>query len=247
MTRLVTAVQDRILKILNTYDRLTREQVNRALGYKPSTVTTTWGHLKKLQDNGLVETVSVDLNPSKFSAPTKVYFVSNLGRKYLRSLGVETPDRKKIKEAEGDLSMFFWRHALAVNDFMISCALWERQNPDVEIIGVLNDIDIRRDPGFPIEGYSPDGWLQFSYKGKEHTICLELERGVYADKRWITKLERMERFSQVVDAENLVFLVIAMSGESHVKQLQRLTQNKKIIITGKDPTDLTIFEILIKD
>lgn len=179
MTELVTDVQERILKLLNLYDRLTREQVNRALGYQSSTVTTTWGHLQKLIDKSLVECVDVDLNPGKFSAPTKVYFTSANGRKFLRAIGVDTPDRKKIKDAEGDLSVAFWRHALAVNDFFITAALWEKQDPKVEIIGALNDIDLRRSPDFPIEGYRPDGFMEFTYEGRPHTYCLELERGIY--------------------------------------------------------------------
>lgn len=251
MTELVTDVEERILKLLNLYDRLTRKQVNRALGYKATTETTTWGHLKKLEEKGLVETVAVDLNPGSFSAPTKVYIVSTNGRKFLRGIGVDTPERKKIKEAEGDLSVAFWRHALLVNDFFITAALWEKQTPDVEILGALTDIDLRRSPDFPIEGYRPDGYLEFTYEDRHYTYCLELERGIYSRPRWEKKVQSMLRFAQVVEAPNLRFLVIAMEGTKHRLQLQEVTLK---VVGGKHalfkiveyrPDDMRLFDSLI--
>lgn len=247
MTELVTDTEERILKVLNLYDRLTRKQVNRALGYKPTTETTTWGHLKNLEEKGLVETVAVDLNPGTYSAPTKVYFTSTDGRKFLRGIGIDTPERKKIKEADGDLSVAFWRHALLVNDLMITAALWEKSDNKVEILGALNDIDLRRSPDFPIEGYRPDGWLEFTYEERPYTFCIELERGVYGAKRWEQKVNRMLAFSRVVDAQNLRFLVIAMEGTKHRIQLSEITlrtagDNYSLFrVIERKPTDMGIF------
>lgn len=251
MTDLVTDTEERILKVLNLYDRLTRKQVNRALGYKPTTETTTWGHLKKLEEKGLVETVAVDLNPGTYSAPTKVYFVSTDGRKFLRSIGIGTDDRKKIKEAAGDMSIAFWRHALLCNDFFISASLWEKANPQIEITGALTDIDIRRSPDFPIEGYSPDGYLEFIYRNRTYTYCLELERDIYSAPRWEKKVARMLKFATVLEAENLQFLIIAMQGTRHRLQLAEITGRvaresyKLFKHTEKKPTDITLFDSLI--
>lgn len=264
------SLTDRDLEILlklNAYDRLTIKQVLRVLDMSEKSYTTLSTRLADLKELGYLGAISY-ITKTTFAGMTKVYYLTAKGRRIIGKMEepeIEVTPRPKVEEIDPTeiASLIYWRHHFAVNDFLITADVWRQRNTeDVTLEGALTMFDIDRRKDFPVpitmsDGrkatMSPDGWLDVMVSGQEYCFALELERDQYSEKRWGDKIERMLGFYDVNAASDMLrFLIIAMKGEEHKKQILRVTAQTLreiqrsdaaplFLVTETEPTDLRLF------
>src|SRR4051812_16109203 len=131
---MLSDVDYKILRLINHYDCLTILQVGRALGYAKSSYTYASERLKHLTDTSFLERKLLP-HENPRGGPTWVYKLGPEGRKVLKAAGVIVPRFEMGKRA--DVVSIFLRHSLLVNDFFITAHQWARENPAVELAGMI--------------------------------------------------------------------------------------------------------------
>jgi hypothetical protein len=136
MTRPGAIVTDRdraILRSVADYRLLTPEQLQRL--HFPS-AQTTLRRLRRLEDAGLL------LRQRSDAIPTHLVSLTSLGTATLR--GGDAPCSGSAVERRLPVRLpgaYFLKHLLEVNDFRIGLELNARQRLDLEVLGVLADMD----------------------------------------------------------------------------------------------------------
>jgi hypothetical protein len=219
-------IDDYILDRINYYDRLTVRQLMRLKGWSDGTYPDVCARMRKLEKLDLVYHVEL-ANQKGRGGVTNIYLLTSDGKN--RAEDNDKRVRYKVIDHTEERSVDFWRHTLAVNDFLISAQVWKRTNPQVELQGMLTETDINKSRDFPVEvvlpsgevvGYKPDGWLSGEITNRPFALSLEVERKKYSYPRWEEKLAKMVAFwESSEDADFLVFPVITQKGEDHRNQL----------------------------
>lgn len=233
---ILSAADEAILRLLAIYHFLLADQVRRLRGYRPGSLDFVRAALKRLVERAFVVRLRLP-RASAGNAPW-VYTVSQQGYSYLAAATARfgTGDdagfdagagadagldadalvekSKRFRPAETyERSYLFLTHTLAVNDFLIAAALLSRQTPDVVLVQMRHERDLKRAPVRVTLGHVaigsdsdrqfgqqqhqgvaviPDGWLDFHIKGAAQLcVALELDRGTeeeYAFKRKLRAL-----------------------------------------------------------
>jgi Replication-relaxation len=110
---------------LTTADQLCR------LHYKPGTLNTVKARLKQLVDRGYIQNygyIKADTIPLHAFRPSLYYTLTPKGRRYLRSIGLDT--NAAPRPSDRYTHSLFIEHSLQLNDVIIAAALLPKRHPD---------------------------------------------------------------------------------------------------------------------
>jgi hypothetical protein len=188
-----------------TYDFLTVKQAQR-LYYQGTSLNYAGALLHATVQKGYAQQ---DVLPRKeqFGSAPALFFLSAKGSKHLHTLGYPPPHRRYTRSEITGLSYLFWRHTLAVNDFIMAAHRLESDAPGYALAAFQHDRELRENP-ISIQGDGshkriavvPDAWLDFRLPvspgqtvARQIALHIEVDRGsmpVNAMKRKLRALLR---------------------------------------------------------
>jgi hypothetical protein len=186
----------KVLAHIGRYHYLTAEQLLRLLGYSPRSRTYVSEILNRLTKEGILHRSFVaqpDENGEARQRNIGVWSATALGRTYLRDLGITPPFNKHGPSR----TPLYYDHILPVNDALIACELFAKDNPDVELAQMVHEREIKRaiDRVEVILGgkrfaqpVAPDGWTDFRINGEQHPIWWEVDRDTEHIRDWMHKI-----------------------------------------------------------
>jgi hypothetical protein len=192
----LTAVDYDILKLIAEYHFLTVSQVTR-LRYSSGSGTTCQDRLKGLFHAGVLDRVQL---PHVGTGNTQyLYTLSTKGQKELQELGIASFSRFRPSDTH-TLKLPHLQHLISLNDFLIAARLLCREHPDITLVSVKHDLDMKREPmrvtlDRQVFTIVPDGFLNFrlSIAGRLYAmpIWLELDRGTTWGNTLTLKLQKI--------------------------------------------------------
>jgi len=114
-----------------------------------------------------------------------LYYLSTLGQKELQPLGITNSSRVRKSDIE-DMKLPHLEHVRSLNDFLIAARLLSRLYPDISLVAMLHDLDLKRSPlRVTVDRQAgtlvPDGFLDFRLSIAGHLyampVWVELDRG----------------------------------------------------------------------
>ena len=157
---------------LALFDYLTARQVTRLL-YSSGSYTYVTTQLKALVESGLAFTIG-----GRGTSLPLIYTVTGKGRSLTSSLSGQQPRRFRPAETrQKQTNTYFMRHVLAVNDVLISARLLSESHPDITLMNMSREPELRRRIYVTLPEricIEPDGGCQF----------LSTETGSEAPQTW---------------------------------------------------------------
>ena len=159
---ILTAVDYEVLALVHEYHFLTVSQVTR-LRYSHGSETTCQDRLKRLFHAGVLDRVQL---PHVGTGNTEyLYTLSTKGYRELQPFGISNFTRYRPADTH-TLKLPHLQHLIALNDFLIAARLLCRANPDITLVSMLHDLDMKRTPirvTLDRQTFSivPDGFLDF--------------------------------------------------------------------------------------
>jgi len=240
--------EDRILVALLTYDVLSATQVCRLL-YSPASLSWVQARLKRLRDLGYVEAIFLP-RPSRLGSAPLLYVLGSKALARLRSQGFDVPTRHRPSEQQR--SYYFLRHAMAVNDVLISLEMLGRRT-DVEICERRNERAMKRNPSYVADSPNrrvaviPDAWVSLVLGGAyEMSVAFEVDRGTEEQKKWRRKVRALVAWSKgpyqdTFGTPSLTIAVVATAGERRLRDLVRWTEVELTSLDQPQEADLFRF------
>jgi len=189
----LTAVDYEILALVHEYHFLTVSQVTR-LRYSSGSETTCQDRLKKLFHAGVLDRVQL---PHLGTGNTEyLYTLSTKGQKELQPLGITHFPRYRPSDTH-TLRLPHLQHLLTLNDVLIAARLLCRVHPDIRLVSMLHDLDMKRTPmrvtlDRQVFKIVPDGFMDFrlSIAGRLYAlpVWVEIDRGTEWGKMMQRKL-----------------------------------------------------------
>jgi len=193
---ILTAVDYDILKLTHEYHFLTVSQVTR-LRYSSGSETTCQDRLKRLFNAGVLDRVQL---PHVGTGNTEyLYTLSTKGRKELQPFGISNFTRYRPAETH-TLKLPHFQHLRTLNDFLIAARLLCRSHPDITLVSMLHDLDMKRTPmRVTLDRQElkivPDGFLDFrlSIAGRLYAmpVWVEIDRGTEWGNTLKLKLQKI--------------------------------------------------------
>lgn len=236
----LTAVDYDILRLIHEYHFLTVSQVTR-LRYSSGSETTCQDRLKKLFNAGVLDRVQL---PHVGTGNTEyLYTLSTKGCKELQPLGISSFSRYRPADTR-TLKLPHLQHVISLNDFLIAARILPRVHPDITLVSMKHDLDMKREPlRVTLDRQEvrivPDGFLDFrlSIGGRLYAmpVWVELDRNTEWGNTLKLKLQKIIHAVQSLAFQELfgvssVTVAIATTNEkrvdlmrSHIQaELQRL-------------------------
>lgn len=242
-------LQEKIFRALARYYCLTNEQLN-AVVYRGNGASAVRGATKQLLDMGYLR---LSIIPTYRGLGCHMYSLDERAASYLRSQGMTI--HVKGRKQQTPTGFIFLRHTRDVNDFLIAAELLPRTHPEIELMEMVHDEDLRREP-FYVEtkkekrlGIAPDGWLHFRWSPglREEMlharIWVEVDRGTedQADIRRkvrgilaCTEGPYRRRFG----TNNITVAFWATEGQGRVAQLLHWIEAELVELGTKKQADL---------
>ncbi len=216
---------------------LTWWQVSRLLGYSQGSRTGVQDMLKSLTDAKYLHSFYLPL-PAK-QRPF-VYALGSNGRKYLRTLEIDTAIYYLPSEQE-QKSYSWMMHQLELNDIVISARLLEKQLSTLHLFDWQHDLILKRQPletldekGKPIR-VTPDALFDFRVKreGKKDArffLWLEHDRGEESNEKFRKKLRDILRIveqgvhTKRYGAQRIIIMVTTSAGDRRVEKMRLLAR-----------------------
>ncbi len=244
----LSAAEEALLHGIYTYDFLTVKQAKRLYYNRQSS-----GYVGELLRNTITKGYAYeDFLPRKvkFGRSPSVFFLSKQGVEHFLKLGYPPPRKYYTQSEVYGLSYLFWKHTLAVTDFIISARMLEKVAPGYLLNQFQHDRELQASPTY-VQGDSgkkrvgviPDAWLQFFIPGASNNtpqqiaMCLELDRGTISVKPMKEKLRACLKFIdgpyQEAFHTNAVTIAYATPSGHHRAELLRswceqvLTEQKR--------------------
>jgi hypothetical protein len=219
--------EEKVLRAVGRYHYVTVPQITRLLFAKTSR-TFSSALLAKLTEVGYL-TMEKDGTRGIWSLGTK-------GRHVLEDLGVPLLPRVRHKPQRTGR---FWDHILSVNDALITCELYARTTPSIELAGMLHERAFHRGParvelilsGKRISNpVAADGWVDLRVGGRQDCLWLEVDRDTEHIQEWIRKISSIieyygsGRYEDRFGTDRLTVLVIAVpkTGKSAQRRMEEL-------------------------
>src|SRR6266566_6039046 len=159
---ILTAVDFDILKLIHEYHFLTVSQVTR-LRYSSGSETTCQDRLKRLFNAGVLDRVQL---PHVGTGNTEyLYTLSTKGYRELQPFGISNFTRYRPSDTH-TLKLPHLQHLMSLNDVLIAARLLSRAHPDITLVSMKHDLDMKRTPmrvTLDRQTFSivPDGFLDF--------------------------------------------------------------------------------------
>jgi hypothetical protein len=253
--QVLTAVDYEILRFVHQYHFLTVSQVTR-LRYSAGSETTCQDRLKRLFDAGYLSRRKL---PHVGTGNTDyLYYLSTRGQKELQAIG-ETSFTRVRKDDIENLKLPHLEHLLALNDFLIAGRLLARSVPDITLVAMRHDLDLKKTPlkismprGERIT-LVPDGFLDFrlSIAGKSYAmpIWVELDRGTEWSRPLQSKLRAIITAIHTQAYEDLfgvssITVAFATTGEKRCDLMRSFVQQELTHMGLTHLTNLFLFAAL---
>ncbi len=132
---------EKVLRAIGRYFYLTAEQITRLL-FSPNSHTYTSEILTRLTRERYLER-TVMPRESEFGRGKSVWSLMGKGRSFLEGLGISLLPRVSHTAVR---SHSHFRHLLAVNDALIACEVFARDEPGVDLAGFVHERTFHRTP-----------------------------------------------------------------------------------------------------
>jgi hypothetical protein len=233
---ILTAVDYDILKLTHEYHFLTVSQVTR-LRYSSGSETTCQDRLKKLFNAGVLDRVQL---PHVGTGNTEyLYTLSAKGRKELQPLGITHFPRYRPADTH-TLKLPHLQHLRTLNDVLIAARLLCRVHPDISLVSMKHDLDMKREPlRVTVERQEvsivPDGFLDFrlSIAGRLFAlpVWVEIDMGTEWGNTLELKLQKIIHAVQSLAFQELfgvssVTVAISTTHEKRVDLMQAFIQQE---------------------
>jgi len=227
---ILTAVDYEILALVHEYHFLTVSQVTR-LRYSSGSETTCQDRLKRLFNAGVMDRVQL---PHLGTGNTEyLYTLSTKGQKELQPLGITHFPRYRPSDTH-TLKLPHLQHLRTLNDFLIAARLLCRVHPDIRLISMKHDLDMKRTPmRVTVDRQEvsivPDGFLDFrlSIGGRMYAmpVWVEIDRGTTWGNTLKLKLQKI-----ILAIQTLAFQ--ELFGVSSVTVAIATTHQKRVDLMG---------------
>jgi hypothetical protein len=131
--------------------------------------------------------------PTARGSAQALYYLGDAGIPIVaEKLGLDPQEVKEKRKDALEVKDLFIAHNLLVNDVRIAAALACRNSPHLQLVRWIDQSDCRL-PAKVTEGqakggfFSPDGYCQYTYKGKLYAFFLELDCSTMSNQRFLTK------------------------------------------------------------
>lgn len=255
----LTTVDYDILKLIHEYHFLTVSQVTR-LRYSSGSETTAQDRLKKiLYDNGYLDRVQL---PHGGTGNTEyLYTLSTKGQRELQALGISNFSRFRPSDSQ-TLKLPHLQHLISLNDFLIAARLFPRFHPDITLVAMKHDLDMKRAPmRITIDRQTvtlvPDGFLDFrlriSNKSYAMPIWVELDRGTEWGKTLQKKLRCIitavatHAYDDMFGVTNITIAVATTEGEKRRDLMRSFVQQELTTMGLTHLANLFLFAALPLD
>jgi Replication-relaxation len=230
----LTAVDYEILALVYEYHFLTVSQVTR-LRYSSGSETTCQDRLKRLADSGVLlrrKRPHIDTGNTNY-----LYYLSTSGQKELQPLGITNFSRVRKSDIE-DMKLPHLEHVSCLNDFLIAARLLSRAHPDISLVSMKHDLDMKREPlrvtlDRQVFTIVPDGFLDFrlSIAGRLYAlpVWVEIDRGTEWGNTLKLKLQKIISAIQTLAFQELfgissVTVAISTTHEKRVDLMRSFIQ-----------------------
>jgi hypothetical protein len=227
---ILTAVDYDILKLIHEYHFLTVAQVTK-LRYSSGSETTCQDRLKRLYNAGVLDRVQlphIGKGNSEF-----LYALSSKGYRELEPFGISNFTRYRSADTHS-LRLPHLQHLQTLNDWLIAARLLCRVHPDITLVSMKHDLDMKRSPmrvTLDRQTFSlvPDGFLDFrlSIAGRLYAmpVWVEIDRGTEWGNTLKLKLQKIIHAIQSLAFQELF-------GVSSVTVAIATTHQKRVDLMG---------------
>ena len=252
----LTAVDYDILKLTHEYHFLTVSQVTR-LRYSSGSETTCQDRLKKLFGAGVLDRVQL---PHIGTGNTEyLYILSTKGQRELQELGITSFSRFRSSDTH-TLKLPHLQHLISLNDVLIAARLISRFHPDISLVAMKHDLDMKRAPmRVTLDRQEvtlvPDGFLDFrlSIAGRLYAlpVWIEIDRGTEWGKTLQRKLHTIicavhtQAFQDLFGVASIT-VAIATEGQKRVDLMRSFIRQELISMELTHLSHLFLVTSLLK-
>lgn len=262
----LTAVDIEILQLVSEYHFLTVAQLVR-LRYSPGSETTAQDRLKRLSDAGYLLRRKL---PHVGTGNTEyLYYLARDGQKTLQEIGLMSFSRVRKDDVEW-MKLPHLEHLLALNDFLIAGRLLSQSVPEITLVEMKHDLELKRVPvkvsydclingsGRTHETVTviPDAWCDFRYtlgdgsKEKRRCLVIELDRGTMAQPDMRRKFRAYCQYAvsdyyvKLFGTDLIMVAYVTTAGEHRMHQLLFWCEQELQLQQLEDEQNLFRFGVL---
>lgn len=222
-----------VLRALLRYHYLSARQLCRLLYSFPGSLTYAQTVLQRLVAGHFILPLPIPRFGRSGSSPF-VYRLAGRGIIALKTRGFDVPLHRTGSGSQG-LSYLFLNHHLAVASVLLLGELLAKRISWVKLQRLLHDEDFQRKP-ILINGPNgtvvrvvPDGYWDFSIRGSQYCLALELDRATEASQAWRRKIRGWLAategpYQDRMGTHSLTVVVITTGGAVRVGELLRWTE-----------------------
>ncbi len=219
-TFVLNGSDEKVLKAVGRYFYLTAEQLTRLL-FSPNSHTYTSEILTKLTRARYLER-TVMPRETEFGRAKSVWSLMGKGRSHLEGLGIALLPRVSHKAVR---SHSHFRHLLAVNDALIMCEVFARDEDGVELTGFVHERTFHRTPErvelvFSGKTFTTplaaDGWVYLEGCNGDAAFWAEIDRNTEHVAMWVHKIAAIVEYFEKGDyaerfgTERMTVMVVAV-------------------------------------
>lgn len=228
------ASDDKVLRAVGRYHYLTSEQLTRLL-FSPKSGSYTSEILTRLTRERYLERTIMP-REGEWGRAKSVWSLVGKGRIYLE--GMEISLLPRVSHPAGR-SYSHFKHLMAVNDTLISCELFARDEDEVELAGFVHErvlhrtlqrVDVILSGKTLSTPVAADGWVDFRIGGDQTCLWLEVDRATEHVHLWLKKIQAIveyydaggynERFG--TDAITVMVVAIPDAGVDPIRRRNEL-------------------------
>lgn len=212
---------EKVLRAIGRYHYLKREQLTRLL-FSPASETYTSEILTRLTRQHYLERTVLP-RESEFGRGKSLWSLMGRGRSYLEGLGISLLPRVSHTAVR---SYTHLKHLLAVNDTLIACEVFARDEPGVDLADFVHERVFHRTPErvdlllagkkLPNVPVAADGWVHLQNGDKHAYFWLEADRSTEHGHLWLRKIAGIVEFyesgayQERFDADQITVMVVAI-------------------------------------